>query len=257
MTWAAVAVGGASVAGAAASSAGGKKGSKQSSESRALTGQQARLAQITGDLAKEQADLTRPLRTGTANVFGDFLKTQQTPGFLDLAPTVSPLAALSLPGLESEQQILRNTLLSQGSRGGMLQQQLAQAALQGGIQRSGLQQQDLLRQEQRDVDRSGIRRTLFGGAADMGSGGLSQAFAGLNAGMAGFGQSAANMNSLGSQRILENMQVRQGFGQLTGMSLGSLLSRKGTTGGAGAAPSKSGSGGSAVPQDVLAMFGGR
>lgn len=197
-----------------------RKGSSQSGQSEALSQQQADIARRQTALAEDQARITRPLRTGTANALSGFLQAGVMPSFLDLAPTVQPLAALSLPGLESEQQLLRNRLIAQGNRGGLLQQQLAQAALTGGLQRTELMQQDVLRQQQRDVDRSGIARTLFGGAADMGTGGLALAFQGLNAGMAGMGNAAGNLNTLGAQRITQNQIAQQGIGQLLGKAAG-------------------------------------
>lgn len=197
-----------------------RKGSSQSGQSEALSQQLADTARRQVALAEDQAKITRPLRTGTANVLNNFVQTGVTPGFLDLAPTVQPLAALSLPGLESEQQVLRNRLIAQGNRGGLLQQQLAQAALTGGLQRTELMQQDVLRQQQRDVDRSGIARTLFGGAADMGTGGLALAFQGLNSGMSGLGNAASNLNQLGAQRITQNQIAQQGIGQLLGKAAG-------------------------------------
>ena len=185
--------------------------------------EEAEIARRQTALAEEQAAITKPLRTGTANFMTNFLQTGTTPSFLDLDPTVQPLAALSLPGVESEQQLLRDRLIAQGNRGGLLQQQLAQAAIQGGLQRTGLLQQDLLRQEQRDVDRSGIRRALFGGAADAGTGGLALAFQGLGQGMAGTAQAAQNLNSLGAQRIQQNQLAQQGIGQILGKGIGGAM----------------------------------
>ena len=197
-----------------------RKGSSQSGQSEALSQQQADIARRQVGLAEEQASITKPLRTGTANTLSRFVKTGITPSFLDLDPTVQPLAALSLPGLESEQQLLRDRLLAQGNRGGLLQQQLFQADLQGGLQRTGLMQHDLLRQEQRDVDRSGIRRTLFGGAADLGTGGLAQAFGGFGQAQAGIGNAAQNLNKLGAQRIAQNKEAIQTIGSLAGKLAG-------------------------------------
>ena len=209
-----------------------RKGSSQSGQSEALSQQQADIARRQVGLAEEQAAITRPLREGTANRLSRFVQTGVTPGFLDLAPTVQPLAALSLPGIESERQLLRDRLLGSGSRGGLLQQQLFQADLQGGLQRTGLQQQDLLRQEQRDTERSGIRRTLFGGASDVGTGGLAMAFQGLGQGMAGTGNAAQNLNVLGAQRITQNQIAQQGIGQIIGKLLNGVSTSG--TGGSGA-----------------------
>lgn len=219
-----------------------RKGSSQSGQSEALSQQQADIARRQTALAEDQAAITRPLRTGTASIFNQFLQTGKTPSFLDLAPTVQPLAALSLPGLASEQQLLRNQLVAQGNRGGLLQQQLAQAGLQGALQRTGLQQQDLLRQEQRDVDRSGIARTLFGGAADAGTGGLALAFQGLGQGQAGLGNAAANLNQLGAQRITQNQIAQQGIGQILGKVLGAAAGGAGGGGAGAMAGSRIGSG---------------
>jgi hypothetical protein len=227
-----------------------RKGSSQSGQSEALSQQQADIARRQVALAEEQAGITKPLRTGTANTLSGFLQSGVTPSFLDLPQNVQPLAALSLPGLESEQQVLRNRLISQGSRGGLLQQQLAQSAIQGGIQRSGLQQQDLLRQEQRDVDRSGIARTLFGGAADLGTGGLSLAFQGLNSGMTGTAQAAQNLNQLGFQRIQQNQIAQQGIGQLLGKAM-SGAATMGKGGGAAMGPAINQRAGSSIIGNVL------
>ncbi len=227
MTWVAVGVGGVSMIGSVAGSAmnGGKKGSRQSRGSERISQQQVDIANRQVRLGEEQAAITEPLRRKTASTLEGFLQSGQTPSFLDLNATVSPLAALGMPEIASQQQGQRTQLMAQGSRGGLLQQQLAQAALQGGVQRSGLQQQDLLRQEQRDTDRSGIRRTLFGAAGDAGTGGLALAFQGLNSGMGGMGQAAQNMNVLGAQRIQENMAFQSGMGQLAGQAGNSLANR--------------------------------
>ena len=228
-----------------------RKGSSQSGQSEALSQQMANIAGRQTALAEEQAAITRPLRTGAANTLSGFLQTGVTPSFLDLPTTVSPLAAtplqasplaaLSLPSLESEQAILRRRLLGQGSRGGLLQQQLAQSALQGGLQRTGLQQQDLLRsddirnqnilrsddasnqtllrQDALNQARSELRQRLFAGAGDMGAGGLSLAFQGLGQGQQALGQAAGNLNVLGAQRIQQNQTAQAGIGQLLGKAL--------------------------------------
>ena len=174
-------------------------------------------------LAEQQAAITDPLRRSTANIFGNFLNTGQTPGFLDLPSQVDPLAALSLPALGNQQNLLRNQLMQQGSRGGLLQQQLAGLTLQGGLQRTGLMQQDLLRQQQRTEDRAGIAQRLFGGASDYGTGGLAQAFQGLGTASAGLGNAANNLNALGAQRISQNQIAQQGIGQLLGKAAGGAI----------------------------------
>lgn len=200
-----------------------RKGSSESGQSGALSREQAQIAREQQNLANENAALTKPLRVGAANTLGTFLQTGATPSFLDLAPTVQPLAALQLPGLEQGQAQLRNSLLAQGSRGGLLQQQLAQGAIQGGLARNDLQVQDILRQQQRDESRSSIARTLFGGAADLGTGGLSQAFSGLGQAMAGTGNAASNLSGLGYQRIQQNQIAQQGIGQLLGKAAGGAI----------------------------------
>lgn len=200
-----------------------RKGSSQSTGSERLSQQQADIGMRQVALAEEEAALTRPLRQKTTDIMGSFLKSGVTPGFLDLEANVKPLAALSLPGVENERNLLRSRLMGSGTRGGQLQQQLFQADLQGGLQRTGLMQQDLLRQEQRDTDRSGIRRTLFGGASDLGSGGLAMAFQGLGQGSSSVGNAAANINALGAQRIQQNQAAQQGLGQILGKSAGAGL----------------------------------
>lgn len=199
-----------------------RKGSSQSGQSESLSQQQSSAAQRQVRLAEQEAAITRPLRTGTANILGDFLKTGETPGFLDLSAKVNPLAALSLPGVENERNLLRERAIGSGTRGGQLQQQLFQADLQGGLQRTGLLQQDLLRQDQRDTDRSQIRRTLFGGAADAGTGGLALALQGMGQGTAGIGSAAGNLNALGLQRITQNQIAQEGIGKILGKFTGAM-----------------------------------
>lgn len=204
-----------------------RKGSSQSGQSTGASQQQIDIAKRQVALAEKEAAITEPLRKRSADIGLGFLNTGQTPGFLDLPSTVSPLAPFarfSLPGMESEQAILRRQLVNQGSRGGLLQQQLAQAAVQGGTNRANLQQQfgiqDLLRQEQRDVARAQLRQTLYGGVADVGQGGLALAFQGLAGGQNALSSAASNLNQLGAQRIQQNMVAQQGIGQVLGKAIG-------------------------------------
>ncbi len=218
-----------------------RKGSKETGQSGGMSMDQAELARVQARLAQEQAALTKPLREGTANILTNFLNTGQTPGFLDLNATVAPTAALSLPDVQSEQLNLRRSLMAQGNRGGQLQQALANSAIQGGLQRTGLMQQDVLRQEQRNIDRSNIARTLFGGASDQGTGGLAMAFQGLGQSMQGTGQAANNLNILGAQRMQQNKDFQQGVGEFAGRFMPGLKK----SGGGAAAGSSAGPGGMA------------
>lgn len=200
-----------------------RKGSAESGQSRAISQEQADLARFQRQLGQQQADIGLPLQRGVADVFGQFLKTGQAPAFLDLPAAVEPLAALSLPGLGNEQNRLRNELLAQGARGGLLQQQLGNVALQGSLQRTGLLQQDLLRQEQRDLARAALRQSLFGGAGELGTGSQSLALQGLAQGSQSLGAAASNLSQLGLQRIQQNMAAQQGIGQMLGMAGGAAL----------------------------------
>lgn len=228
MPWGFAAAGAASgIAGAAASSAGGKKGSKQSRQSEALSGEQANTARTARQMAVEQYSLTSPLRQNTFVALNDFLNTGRTPSFLDLpeqAPTLSHLAALSNPAIEAERARTQQALINSGSRGGLLRQQLAQAQVQSGLQRvNNLQQfqaDDILRQDTRNLDRARLRQSLFGAASDLGVGGVTQTQQGLNQAMSGLGGAASNLNSLGSQQIMQQMQTQQALGSLAGKGLG-------------------------------------
>lgn len=200
-----------------------RKGSKESGQSGGLSQEQADIARRQMALAEQEAAITRPMRAQTAGIFENFLASGETPAFLDLNKTVSPLAALSLPDLQNQQAIINKQLMAQGNRGGQLQQMLSQNALQGGLQRTGLMQQDVLRQEQRDVDRSQIARMLFGGAADAGTGGLALAFQGMGQSSQGIGGAAGNLNTLGGQRIQQNQKFLEGLGQMFGTGAGALM----------------------------------
>lgn len=208
-----------SVAGGALSM-GGKGGGN--GQSQALINEQVANARLSRELGLEQANRTRPLLNRTAATLKDFLKTGQTPSFIDLPATVEPLAALSLPGLAAQQGQIRNAMVSQGIRGGQLQQSLANLAIQGGLQRTGLLQQDLLRQEGRDVERAGLRQRLFGAASDFGTGGVSQAFQGLGGASTGFAQAGQLYNQQAALQQQRDIMASQGTGQLLGKGL-SLL----------------------------------
>ena len=140
-----------------------RKGSEESGQSRALSQEQADLARFQRQQGEKMAAIADPLQRGVAANFNQLLTTGQTPSFLDLPATVQPLAALSLPSLGDEQNRLRTELMAQGARGGLLQKQLSDVSLQGALQRTGLFQQDLLRQEERDLARARLRQQLFGG----------------------------------------------------------------------------------------------
>ena len=228
MPWGFAAAGIASgVAGAAASSAGGKKGSAQSRQSAAVSAQQVALAKQAQEVALEQLRRTQPLRDSVNSRLSHFASTGEMPGWLDLPSQVSPtaqLASLSLPQIQAQQAQQRQQLLNAGVRGGALTQGLGQAAIQSGLQYTntlqGLQLDDILRQDARDVQRVGIRQSLFGAAADAGTGGMTQAQQGFGQAMAGYGNAAGNFNSLGAQRIGQNMQTQQALGSLAGKGLG-------------------------------------
>ena len=201
----------------------GGKGGGDSESARFLADAQAANARTAGQLGIEAANRARPLQDATAGIFGNFLNTGQTPGFLDLPEAVTPLTSLSLPALANQQTLMRNQLVNQGIRGGQLQQSLAGNILQGGLQRTGLLQQDALRQEQRDVDRAQLRQRLFGGAADFGSGGISQAFQGLGTANQGFASAAGTLNQQAALQQQRDIMQSQGTGQLLGKGLSTAI----------------------------------
>ena len=204
----------------------GGKGGGERGESAALSRQLADVGLRQVKLAEEQAALTKPLRTRTADVLGGFLQTGQTPGFLDLPETVQPLAALSLPQLGAQQGVLRKQLLAEGARGGLLQQQLGQVALQGGLQRAQLLGQDVLRQEERDLSRAALRQRLFGGAGDMGTGGLALAFQGLTSGGSQVGGAAQQFGALGQQELAKGSGITNNVLGAAGAGLGAYAALK-------------------------------
>ena len=205
----------------------GGKGQGERGESVAAARELAEVGKRQVSLAEEQAGITKPLRTGTADILNTFLQTGKTPGFLDLPETVQPLAALSLPGLGAEQGRLRNELLAQGSRGGLLQQQLADVSLQGSLQRSGLLQQDVLRQQERDLARAALRQRLFGGAGDAGTGGLSLAFQGLTSGGNQVGGAAQQFGALGQQEMAKGTGISGQVLGAAGAGIGAYAALKG------------------------------
>lgn len=228
MPWGFAAAGAASgVAGAAASSAGGKKGSNQSRQSEALSQEQANAARTARDLAVAQSSLTQGLRSTTVNQLQNFLWSGKTPQFLDLPANVAPttqLATLSIPEIQAQQQAQQQQLRNAGVRGGQLTQALGNAAIQGGLQRASVLQSlglnDIQRQQARDEARAGIRQQLFGAATDLGTGGVTQTQQGLGNAMSGLANAASNLNTLGAQRIGQNMQLQGSLGNIAGKGLG-------------------------------------
>ena len=128
--------------------------------------------------------------------------------------------------------------MAQGARGGLLQKQLSDVSLQGSLQRTGLFQQDLLRQEERDLARARLRQQLFGGAAELGAGSQSLAFQGLGQGSQSLASAAGNLNVLGAQRIQQNMAAQQGLGQLIGKGAGGAMGGVGGAAVGGGIPSR-------------------
>lgn len=267
MPWGFAAAGAASgIAGAAASSAGGKKGSKQSRSAEGLSNEQANAARTASQLAVEQSSLTKPLRTQTVRTLDNFLYSGgQTPKFLDLNPEIAGtahLAKLGIPGIEANQAAMRRQLQASGLRGGQMNQALGLAGIQGGLQRANnlqsFQIDDIMRQEARDVDRARLRQTLFGAASDLGTGGMTQAQQGMNSAMSGLGGAAANMNSLGQQRIMQNMQTQQALGSMAGKGLGYAGGQMLPAYGQGSlGAQKGGAAGAARPMGGAAPVGGK
>lgn len=204
----------------------GGKGQGERGESAALARELADVGRRQVGLAEEQAAITRPIRQQTAGIFDTFLKSGQTPAFLDLPSTVQPLAALSLPALGFEQNRLKDELMAQGSRGGLLRQQLGQVSLQGSLQRAGLLQQDILRQEERDLARAALRQRLFGGASDIGTGGLSLAFQGLGQGGQSIGGAGQQFGALGQQEMAKGTGISGQVLGAVGTGLGAYAALK-------------------------------
>lgn len=197
-----------------------RKGSGEGRAAEAITGQQNILANRVINLAEDQANVSRPIRNQTANVFNNFLSTGFTPSFLDLPEQAAKTASLGIPGLENDNLLLQKQLMNQGARGGLLSQQLAQSRMNTGLQRAGLQVQDVLRQDQRDVQRAQLRQMLFGGATDFGQGGFASALQGFNSAQQGLGSAANSLTQLSGQRINQNMAKTGKAGETGGAIAG-------------------------------------
>lgn len=126
---------------------------------------------------------------------------EQLAGFLNTGQIPAALTG-SIGTQEQELATAKRGIEESGARGGQLRTALAQLPLE----RLGM----------RDKLRSGI----FDTALNVGMGSA-------QSGIAGMGQAAANLNSLGAQRIQQNQMFQQGLGNAVGKGVGSALGKPG------------------------------
>lgn len=130
-----------------------------------------------------------PLRSAAYGQLGNFLNTGQLPSAMtgDIGQQEQELASA------------KQGILNTGTRGGQLRTALAQLPLN------------------RLAMRDQLRHGTFDSALAAGLGSFS-------AGGTAMGNAAANLNSLGQQRMAQNQQAKQGIGQAGGMLATSFLS---------------------------------
>jgi hypothetical protein len=168
-----------------------RKGSEQSGQSQALSGQQAQMANQMFGSAKPMID--RLFGMNTEMLRGDGLPA-------GLRSTVG--LGVPIAQQEAELATAKRGIMDSMPRGGLQQRALMELPLQRLLQR------DMLSANRNAIDDS-TRQNLFSTAMSAATGMPQQA-------MGGIGSAAGNLNSLGQQRIGQNQQALQGTGQLIG-----------------------------------------
>ncbi len=168
-----------------------RKGSEQSGQSQALSGQQAQMANEMFGSAKPAID--RLLGMNTEMLRGDGLPA-------GLKSTVG----LGAPIAQQEQELsaAKRSILDTAPRGGLQQRALMDLPIQRLLGR------DLMSAQQRAIDDQ-TRSSLFSTAMSAATGMPQQAMGGISG-------AASNLNSLGQQRIGQNQQALSGTGSMIG-----------------------------------------
>lgn len=151
------------------------------------TGQSAGLSTGQGEMANKLFSQTDPLRTEAFGQLSSMLKGG-TPSFL-VGPTQDASAQIAQLGRQIQES---------GVRGGQLRRSMALLPMQ----------------------RMGMLDTLRSGAFDSA---LNAGMGGANSALGGLASAAGNLNSLGQQRQLQNMQFQQGLGGLAGSGVGAMM----------------------------------
>ena len=155
------------------------------------TGQSAGSSNALQAASADMINQGRPLRTEAFGQLGGFLKSGQLPSALTGGIGTN----------EQELAAAKAGILRSGVRGGQMRQSLAQLPLQ--------------RLQMRDSLRSGAFDTAL--SAGLGS---------FNAGSSGMQGAASNLNSLGSQRMQQNKEAKQGAGKVLGQAYGGISDRR-------------------------------
>lgn len=168
-----------------------RKGSEQSGQSQALSGQQ-------GQIAMDMYGRSKPMIDRLFGMNTEMMRGEGLPQFM------RSTVGLGVPIAQQEAELAnaRRGIMDSMPRGGLQQRALMELPLQRLLQR------DMLAANRNAID-DASRMGLFNTAISTATGMPQQA-------MGGLGMAAGNLNSLGQQRIAQNQSAQQGIGKALG-----------------------------------------
>lgn len=172
-----------------------RKGSEQSGQSQALSGQQ-------GQIAMDMYGRSKPLIDRLFGMNTEMMRGEGLPAFM------KSTVGLGVPIAQQEAELAtaRRGIMDSMPRGGLQQRALMELPLQRLLQR------DMLAANRNAID-DATRQNLFSMGVSTATGMPQQAIGGLS-------QAAGNLNSLGQQRIAQNQSAQQGIGKAIGSAAG-------------------------------------
>lgn len=168
-----------------------RKGSEQSGQSQALSGQQ-------GQIAMDMYGRSKPVIDRLFGMNTEMMRGEGLPEFM------KSTVGLGVPIAKQEAELAnaRRGIMDTMPRGGLQQRALMELPLQRLLQR------DMLAANRNAID-DASRQNLFSTAIGAATGMPLQALGGLQG-------AAGNLNSLGQQRMNQNYQAQQGIGKALG-----------------------------------------
>jgi hypothetical protein len=182
-----------------------RKGSEQTGQSQAMSHEQAMLARQQAGMATSLFEDTNGIRSRIFGSLAEALGRGQLP--TQLRSTVG----LGVPIMQQEQELAaaKRGIMDTMPRGGLQQRALMELPIQRLLQR------DVFAAQRRAID-DASRMNLYNLAAGIATGSPQTAMGGLANAASGIAGSAANLNSLGQQRMAQNQAAQQGIGKALG-----------------------------------------
>lgn len=168
-----------------------RKGSEQSGQSQALSGQQ-------GQIANDMYGRSKPLIDRLFGMNTEMMRGEGLPDFM------KSTVGLGVPIAQQEAELAtaKRGIMDSMPRGGLQQRALMELPLQRLLQR------DMLAANRNAID-DASRQNLFSTAIGTATGMPVQAIGGLSS-------AAGNLSGLGQQRMAQNQSAQQGIGKLLG-----------------------------------------